>query len=68
MIGDLCIIDESPPQRELSGTRSHVLSIRCLDRLHNSWQCRAHILRQVPTIRARVADELVAFVQHLGEI
>ena len=68
VIGDLGIVDEPPSQRTLPGAGRQVLPIGRRDRLDDPRQRGRHILRQVPAVGARVADQLVPLVESLRHI
>ena len=68
MVADLGIVHEAPSQRPFTSARSQVLAVRFLNRLDDAGQRARHILRQMPAIGARIADQFVAFIQRLRHV
>ena len=68
MISDLGIVDEPPSQRALPAAGRKVCVIGRRDRLDNPRQRYRRILRQMPAVGARVANQLVSFIKGLCHI
>ena len=68
VIGHLGIVNEPSPQGALARAGRQVVTIRTFDILDDRWQRRHHILREVPAVRARIANELVGFIKRLRDI
>src|ERR1035437_6400758 len=45
-----------------------MLTIRSFDAVDDLRQCQRYILREVPGVRARIADEFVGFIQRLRDV
>ncbi len=68
VIADLGIVHKPPSQRLLAGPRSKQFPIRPCNRAHDRGQRRSHILRKMPAVRPRIADQLVPFIKRLRKI
>ena len=68
VISDLGIVDEPPSQRTLPRTGRKMRLIGNRDRLDDLRQRGRHILRQMSAVRSRVADQLVPFIERLGQV
>jgi hypothetical protein len=66
MIGDFGIVHEAAPQGTLAGARRQQRVVRLFDRAHHRRQGGRHILRKMPAIGARIADQLAALVKRLS--
>ena len=68
VIGHLGVVDEPSSQDALARAGRQMLPIRSFDALDGLRQCQRHILQEVSAVRARIADELVSFIQRLCDI
>src|SRR5436309_7590097 len=68
MVGYLRVIHETASQRPFTGARRQVLAVWSLDGLDDARQRAGHILRQMPAIGSRIADEFVSLVERLRGI
>ena len=68
VVGHLRVVDEPPPERALARARRQVLAVRRRDRFDDPRQRARHVLREMPAVGARIADQLVPFVQRLRDV
>ncbi len=68
VVGDLGIVHEAAAQRTLAGAGRKLLAIRRGDGLDDARQGLRHVLREVPAVGARIADQLVSLVERLRDV
>ena len=67
MIGDLGVVDEAAVQRAFADAGGEVLMIGRGDGLDDAGEGGGDVVGEVAAVGAWIADELVAFVEGLGE-
>ena len=65
VIPDLRVVHETLSEGTCAGARRNESRVRRSERRHHVGQCELDIARQIATVRTRIADELVLFVEIL---
>ena len=68
VIADLRVIDEPFRERPLARARCDVRLVRPADRPGDGPQRARHLVREMPAVGARIADDLVLLVQRLRQL